>query len=76
MKTVLVAVKKRGCRFLDIRFSKFLARTKALFQDRARQQMTQLRAHHRCRAPCGGRSKKNVEDHIGLRVNLDQEFSF
>src|SRR5207248_1288271 len=71
----IVVKKGRGHR-LDIRLCKLLTRTKTLFHDRARQHVTQTRAHHRCAASCRRRSEENVEDQVRLPVNRDQHFTF
>src|SRR6185295_14880643 len=76
VKTMGVAIEKRRRRELNIRLGKLLAGTETLFQDGTSQELPQARSHHRRSAAGRRRCKENLQHHIRLPVNRDQEFSF
>ncbi len=76
MKAIGISIKKRNGGKLDVRLSEFFARSETAFLDPTVEQVFQARPHHRAGAARRRRREENVQDVVGLTVDLDQHFPF
>src|SRR5207253_1450868 len=73
---IIVRIKERDGRELNIRLRKLLVRLETLLLCSTRQKVAQLRANHRRRPARRRRSEEDINDRVRLAVNRYQHLSF